>query len=353
MREKPRVSCIIIFLNAERFLAEAVESVLGQTYTNWELLLVDDGSTDASTSIARNYAAKKPGMIRYLEHEGHENRGMSRSRNLGIRYVRGQFVAFLDSDDVWLPNKLEEQVPLLECHSEAAMLYGRTKYWVSWTGRPEDRDRDGMTRTSGEFDCSISPPKQLLLFLEDGGETYPCMCSVLIRREVFDELGGFEDEFRDANEDMAFHAKVFLNRSVFVSSKCWDYYRIHRDSYWQSAPVKVRSDNHSVELLRYLKWLESYLVEQQNRDAAVWTSLRRACFSCEHPRLVAVQEFAENPLKTTANFFRRVVRRTMPAGIRVRLKTSILGSVISGANRRKGRRRSEGDSGVGPPACPN
>lgn len=353
MREEPLVSCIIIFLNAGRFLAEAVESVLGQTYTNWELFLVDDGSTDASTSIARDYAAKNPGIIRYLEHEGHENRGMSRSRNLGIRHVRGQFVAFLDSDDVWLPNKLEEQVPLLGSHSEAAMLYGRTKYWVSWTGRPEDRDRDGMTRTSAEFDCLISPPKQLLLYLEDGGETYPCMCSVLIRREVFDELGGFEDEFRDANEDMAFHAKVFLNRSVFVSSKCWDYYRIHRDSYWQSAPVKVRSDNHSVELSRYLKWLKRYLVEQQNRDAAVWSSLRRALFACDHPRLFAVQEFAGDPRKSAVNVIRRVVRRSLPAGIRDRLKNSKVRAVFWGVDRQKGKRRSERDNGVGPPACPD
>src|SRR5258706_2880162 len=78
------VSVVVIFLNAERFISEAVESVVAQTYGNWELLLVDDGSNDGSTEIARSYAAKFPDKIRYLEHHGHENRGMSASRNLGI-----------------------------------------------------------------------------------------------------------------------------------------------------------------------------------------------------------------------------------------------------------------------------
>src|SRR3954449_4406587 len=110
LSSRPVVSVIIIFLNAEQFLREAVESVFGQLYDKWELLLVDDGSTDGSTQLARRYAAHPSGKVRYLEHAGHQNRGMSAARNLGIRHAGGEYIGFLDADDVWLPQKLQEQV---------------------------------------------------------------------------------------------------------------------------------------------------------------------------------------------------------------------------------------------------
>src|SRR5262245_25666733 len=126
MSQKPLVSVVTIFLNGERFILDAIGSVFAQKYDNWEYLLVDDGSTDTSSAIAREYAAQYPGKVRYLEHEGHVNRGMSATRNLGIRHSQGKYVAFLDADDVWLPHKLERQVALLESHPRAGMIYGAT-----------------------------------------------------------------------------------------------------------------------------------------------------------------------------------------------------------------------------------
>ena len=142
LSDKPLVSVTIIFLNAERFIEEAIRSVLRQTYANWELLLVDDGSTDGSTEIARSYTEHESGKVRYLEHDRHENRGMSASRNLGIRYSQGKHIAFLDSDDVWLPHKLEQQVAILHAHPEAGMVYGGSQYWHSWTGSAENTESD-------------------------------------------------------------------------------------------------------------------------------------------------------------------------------------------------------------------
>src|SRR5215207_10509527 len=141
MSSKPLVSCIIIFLNAERFMREAIESVFAQTYDNWELLLVDDGSTDGSTHMALRYAERHSGKVRYLEHLGHQNRGMSASRNLGLSHAKGEYIGFLDADDVWLPHKLQQQVQILNSHPEAGMVYGTWQYWYSWTGRPEDIQR--------------------------------------------------------------------------------------------------------------------------------------------------------------------------------------------------------------------
>src|SRR5262245_36560058 len=99
MSDKPLVSVIIIFFDAEQFIKEAIESVFAQTYDAWELLLVDDGSTDGSPAIAERCAKRYSGKVRHLEHGGRQNRGMSASRNLGIANANGEYIAFLDADD--------------------------------------------------------------------------------------------------------------------------------------------------------------------------------------------------------------------------------------------------------------
>jgi glycosyltransferase involved in cell wall biosynthesis len=119
---KPLVSVIIIFFNALDFLEEAIDSVFAQTYAEWELLLVDDGSTDASADIAKAAALRHPGRVSYLAHDGCQNRGTSASRNLGIRHAHGEYIAFLDADDVWLQHKLEQQVALFQAHPLAGMV---------------------------------------------------------------------------------------------------------------------------------------------------------------------------------------------------------------------------------------
>src|SRR5262249_17586544 len=141
MSSRPLVSVIIIFWNEEAFIHEAIQSVFAQTYANWEMLLADDGSTDGSTAIARWYAEHHPGKVRYLEHEGHQNRGMSASRNLGIRHAQGEYIALLDADDVWLPNKLEEQVAILNARPEAGTVYGAIQWRVRLTRDPEGTQR--------------------------------------------------------------------------------------------------------------------------------------------------------------------------------------------------------------------
>src|SRR5688500_15389988 len=129
---RPRVSVIIIFLDVERYLGEAIDSVLQQTYTDWELLLVDDGSKDGSSALARQYAAQRPSQIRYLDHPGHANLGMSASRNLGIEHARGEYVAFLDADDVYLPERLSKHMRVLDTHPEVAMVQSDLIFWYSW-----------------------------------------------------------------------------------------------------------------------------------------------------------------------------------------------------------------------------
>lgn len=319
MSRQPLVSGITIFLNAEEFIEESIASVLAQTYDCWELLLVDDGSTDGSTAIAQHYAHRYSDKIHYLEHGGHQNRGMSASRNLGISHAKGNYIAFLDADDVWLPHKLAEQVSLLEAHPEAAMLYGRTQYWHSWTGKPEDTYKDCLTKQGTPPNQLIQPPTLLQLYLEDG-QIYPCTCGILVRKQTFETIGQFEAEFRNANEDMVFYSKVFVKAPVFVASECWDRYRMNPESYWStywsSNPAQTwfaYPNQPHPERYRYLKWLEIYLRDQAIQDESLWRSLNKALWPYRHPYLqrfwVSPYQFFYWQLKT---LLWRMSQRLMP-----------------------------------------
>src|SRR5262249_10963461 len=219
MSSRSLVSVIVIFLNEQRFLQEALDSILAHTYQNWEIMLVDDGSTDDSTQIARQFAASLPEKVRYLEHKGHRNCGMSASRNLGIGKARGQYLAFLDADDVWLPRKLEQQTAILESKPDAGMVYGPTQYWFSWTGAPGDKSRDYIRELGVPPDTLIEPPDLLARFLRNEAKP-PGTCSVLARREAVERVGGFEKSFRGLHEDQAFFAKMSFKEPIFVTSQC-------------------------------------------------------------------------------------------------------------------------------------
>ncbi len=283
MNNGPLVSIITPFLNTERFFEESIESVLKQTYKNWELLLVDDGSSDNSTTIARAYAEKYPGKIYYREHANHQNCGASASRNLGIQTSKGEYIAFLDSDDIYLPLKLEDQVMLLNSYPQAGMLYAATEYWYSWTGLPEDAKKDSIWRSFGfPPNTIIEAPKLLTMFLQDGG-TVPCMGSVLVRREAINFVGGWENSFRHIYTDQVFHAKICLHWPVFISSGCWDRYRQHPDS---SCHVVERTNNGYTAKYNYLVWLEKYLIDQGgNKNTELWKAFKMAIRPYKHKYL--------------------------------------------------------------------
>jgi glycosyltransferase involved in cell wall biosynthesis/SAM-dependent methyltransferase len=278
MSSAPLVSCIMIFLDGETFMMEAIRSILDQTYDHWELLLVDDGSTDRSTAMARDVAERHPGRVRYLEHDGHRNLGMSASRNVGIANASGKYLAFLDADDVWLPDKLRAQVTVLEAHPDADMVYGPTEYWYSWTGKAGDRKRDLRTDIGTVSKGLVEPPALLAQVLRNDGATMPAICSLLVRRDTVEAVGRFESAFRGPYEDQAFLVKVFLKCPVFVTNECLDRYRQHPNSccarttetgeYHPSRPHAARHV--------FLRWLREYLAAEGVTDPGVWGALKRA-----------------------------------------------------------------------------
>ena len=286
MSEQKQVSVVIIFLNGEKFIDEAIASVLAQTYTKWELLLVDDGSTDSSTSIAKAHANRFPDKIRYLEHSRHRNLGKSASRNLGAVMSTGDYIAFLDSDDIFLPEKLARQVVILDRYPEVAMVYGPTLYWYGWTGKSADLARDRMGKLGVVPDRIYYSPQLMTLFLNNG-QYIPCTCAWMVRKNALEPDGGSEEAFKNLYDDQVFIAKIILNHPVFVESGCWDKYRQHPE---MTSNQAIQTGEYS--LLRphisqkiYYKWLSTYIAKKRVFDKSLRIALRNAAFPYDHPFL--------------------------------------------------------------------
>jgi glycosyltransferase involved in cell wall biosynthesis len=206
---RPLVSVVIPNHNYARFLPEALDSVLKQTYPEIEILVVDDGSTDDSLDVLRRYH----GRMRLFRQP---NSGVSRARNLGIRESRGELVAFLDSDDAWLPEKLAKQVDLFESRA-LGMVYTGLRF-VGEDGSARGQTTDGL---SGWV------LRELALLQTPGVPASGS--SAVIRRECFDVAGLFDDALStsadwDLWRRIACRYEIGMVREPLVS------YRLHRES---------------------------------------------------------------------------------------------------------------------------
>jgi glycosyltransferase involved in cell wall biosynthesis len=278
----PLVSVVVIFWQARKFLDEAIQSVFAQTHTNWELILVDDGSTDGSTERAWSYARNDPERVRCIAHDGHLNKGMSASRNLGLRHARGTYIAVLDADDVWLPTTLAEQVGILASHPQAVMVYGPVQWWFSWSGKQDDARRDVVQDLKTRPDVLVEPPGLLPIFLRHEGAA---PSGIMVRASALADVGGFEESFRGMYEDQVFRVKVCVKGAVFVSSRCWYRWRKHEDS---CCARVVRDGDHPIARLRFLRWVERYLKQEGVEDRATWAVLKSQLWPHDHPLLSAV-----------------------------------------------------------------
>lgn len=282
----PLVSVIIIFLNpSAAFLEEAIASVRAQTLEEWELLLVDDGSNDDSSAAARAAAAAEPQRIRYLEHPGHANCGMSASRNRGIEAARGRYLTFLDADDVYLPERLAHQVALLEAHPEVGMVYGPTLYWHGWqlgSVQPDLVSRLGLG--AGE---TYAPPRVLRAFLESRGGLVPGICSLTVRLDAVLAAGCFEPAFRGCYEDQVFLSKICSREQVMLTDQWHAKYRQHSSSCTAHALETGEYDEYLPHPTRerYLRWLAGYLAAAGIGDPSLFRALRRELWPYDHPKL--------------------------------------------------------------------
>lgn len=309
MSPGPLVSVVIPFFNAGPFIEDAIAGVFAQTYPHWELLLVDDGSTDVSPQIGRRYAAQCPGRVRYVEQADRANRGLPVAQNLGLRHAMGELVAPLHADDVWLPGKLAQQTAMLQAHPDAGVVYGASQYWFGWTGQPADTERDHVPDLGIPPGTVVRPPR-LLAWCLSGRARMPCASDVMLRRDLLERVGGFAEAFvgdRQAYEGQAVLAKASLEAPVIVGGECWDRYRQHRGSL-RSRLAKTGG----LQPVRrfYLEWLQRHLFDRGITDPEVWRALRRQLGPFRHPRMLAVADGLRDPLKPARRLLGRVARVT-------------------------------------------
>jgi glycosyltransferase involved in cell wall biosynthesis len=163
------VSVVVASYNGERFLAETLESVFAQDYDPFEVVFVDDGSSDGTAEIARSFP------LRYLYQE---NGGLPAARNAGVALATGELIAFVDDDDLWPRTKLSVQANHLGNHQDVGCVLGRNEWIVEEGVEPPKLERDPI-------------------FHELGGIQ---LVSMMIRRRAFDEIGGFDPSYRYAED---------------------------------------------------------------------------------------------------------------------------------------------------------
>lgn len=215
---KPLVTIVTPLFNAERYIGDTIRSVINQSYTNWEMIIVDDCSTDLSLEIAKSFAQKDP-RISVIESERNFG-GPARPRNIGLDNTRGKYVAFLDADDVWLSGKLEKQVHFMSLNSDIDICHTLANVI------------DGNGHEKGAFD-NQRLYRKLKFFVADRNIIYYSnfinINSVLMR---FDDSMRFaEDENLVALEDWAYWIdNNNCGKRIRLINEALLNYRIHNGS---------------------------------------------------------------------------------------------------------------------------
>ena len=178
MNDEPKVSIIIPTYNQSQYLEEAIESALNQTYKNIEIIIVDDGSTDNTPEVIKSFDNK----IIYIQQK---NKGASSARNTGIKKANGEYIAFLDADDMWLKNKLENQIKFIQNNPEIGLL---------GTGCYQMIDMSKMIHKK------IFPAKNEILQKDLIKYNPFIQSSVMIKKDVFNSIGLYDEKFKESED---------------------------------------------------------------------------------------------------------------------------------------------------------
>lgn len=205
--DQPLVSVIIPVFNAGKYLDSALKSVFLQTYFNMEAIVIDDGSTDQSGTIAKSYPA-----VRYFYQK---NKGVSAARNIGLDASNGEYIAFLDADDLWKPQKTEEQITFMMQHQN-----------VDVTGTYAENFLEEGTELPGWLENDPNWSKH---------EDYIIPSTMMARRSVFERVGGFDTNLpsgedtdllwrvRENGIELAILEKILVRRRFHGENLSWKY----------------------------------------------------------------------------------------------------------------------------------
>jgi glycosyltransferase involved in cell wall biosynthesis len=254
--DRPLVTVIIPAYNAARFIRPTIDSVLDQTFQDFEFLVVDDGSTDETADVVRAYGTR----IRYL---WKPNGGQSSSRNVGIREARGEFIAFLDHDDLWYPEKLARQVALMQASPSLGVVT---------TGSVLFDDQGDLETEIPVLPESSGPALLARLLL---GNVIGSCSKVLVRAACFRELGAFDEELRMA-EDWEMWYRIATRYDIVAIPEPLIRYRIHAGNF-SSSSARLNLANELVFLQRAFAepafrpgpWLRGHALAERHLAAAI------------------------------------------------------------------------------------
>ena len=193
----PLISVVVPTYNRAHLLGEALDSVFSQSFKDYEVIVIDDGSTDGTEAFVRSRYGDR---LRYLKQE---NRGISGARNRGIELAQGRYIAFLDSDDKWLPEKLEKQAAYMEANPSVGLLSTRLYRYPIVRGE-EKREQTEI--------CPPDFPKGFLELLT--GKNYVPTTTTMVRRECLEKVGGFDPELKVA-EDWDLWLRIARHYGIF------------------------------------------------------------------------------------------------------------------------------------------
>ena len=225
LRLQPEVSVVIPTYNCDRFLPHAIESVLCQTHQSYELIVIDDGSTDDTQQVLQDYCKKTLPIDLRAVYQC--NQGVAIARNHGIKLARGEWIAFLDADDVFLPDKLAAQIAIAQANPEVGIVHS------GWQ----------RVDAAGEVLMQVEPWKQIpTLDLESWLRWKPVLPSaMLFRRSWLDRVGGFDPRFPPAEDtDLVLRLALKGCRSIWLPQVTVSY-RQHEDSAMHKGLPQARS----------------------------------------------------------------------------------------------------------------
>ncbi len=201
----PTVSVIIPSYNHDRFIRECLQSVLAQTYQDFEIVITDDGSTDHTVEIIESFRDPR---IKFYRHE--RNQGVSVTANDCIAHASGKYIAWLSSDDAWYPEDLELEVEHLNKHPETAVVFGK----VDWVDEKSRVINDEKFPYLHVFDVENRSRFEWLRHFFYSGNCL-CLCCSLVRRECFDEVGFFHPVLA-VTEDFDLWIRICLKHEIWV-----------------------------------------------------------------------------------------------------------------------------------------
>ncbi len=205
----PEVSVVIPTYNSAQFLGEALQSIFSQTFDDYEIIVVNDGSTDDTESVVKLYINR----IKYIYQE---NGGPAKARNRGIKESSSKYIAFLDADDIWLPSKLEKQVLMFRQRPELAMIFTAVLILRADGVSPSKYDKRKLLM-KGNIARNI--------FLHSGVATP----TVMVQKEIFDKIGLFEEDLRIGEDDNMW-IRIAANHQIELIDEPLVKCRFHPDS---------------------------------------------------------------------------------------------------------------------------